>query len=146
MPANSVLGGGRRQEAEVVAERLDVDGAADVRVAKQGFDLGAKDPAIPSRRVVERLFARAVAGEEETPTARIPDRESKHAVKALETRIAVLAHMRPGRPLCRSVSGIAAPRARAPPGELGGCRPRRCRRAPSSRRRCSSAAGQQRDR
>ena len=39
---------------------------------------------------MEGLFAKAVAGDEQSLRRRIPDREGKHAVEVLDTRLAPL--------------------------------------------------------
>ena len=79
----------RRQERQVVAQRLEIYRATKFRVLQKCLDLRREDPALPGLRVVQRLLARAIASEEQAPPARVPDREGEHAVEPREAILAV---------------------------------------------------------
>src|SRR5690606_29551568 len=61
----------------------------DIGMGEQGFWLGAPDELAAEGAVVERLFAKAVAGDDELFAARVPERKGVHAVDVLEQGVAV---------------------------------------------------------
>ena len=70
-------------------ERIDI--APQSRVAGQDFELGAEDElTVVEQRIVERLYAEAVACQEQRFLIAIPQREREHATEALDTGFAPL--------------------------------------------------------
>src|SRR5205085_3045763 len=72
---------GHAHEGEVVVYGLAVDFAPDRRVHEERRELRAEQKRSADLRVEQRLFADAVAREEELLSARVPDGEGEHAAQ-----------------------------------------------------------------
>ena len=90
MPAEHRARRRREPERQVGGERLLVEVARRRRMLEDRLDLGAEEHALRQQRVVQRLDAEPIAGEEELAPARVPDREGEHPVQALDARGALL--------------------------------------------------------
>ena len=74
---------------EVVLDGLVVEVAPQARMHQEGLQLrGEEDRAVRQLRVVERLDAQAVAGQEQHPLPFVPEAEGEHAAEAIDAAFA----------------------------------------------------------
>ena len=71
-------------------QRLRVDLGLHGGMLEQRLDLRPECEDAGPRRVVQRLLAHAVAGEQQAPSRPVPDREREHPVQPIEAGFAVL--------------------------------------------------------
>src|SRR4029450_9821192 len=76
--------------ADVVVDRLSIDGALESRMLEKSLDLRCEDEPAGLPRIVERLDAEAIARHEELTAGRVPHREGEHAGQTLDARLAPL--------------------------------------------------------
>ena len=80
----------RRHEREQMAERLPVDRAIDLGQRENRLQLGRERDAAVDLRVVERLDAQAIAGQQQPLVPHVPDREREHAAQMVDAPRAVV--------------------------------------------------------
>src|SRR5437867_3330117 len=69
---------------EVLGERVPIEVAGNVGVDEQRLQLGSEEKRPRELRVVERLLPETIAGEQETATPSVPEREGEHAFQTFE--------------------------------------------------------------
>ena len=89
------------------------------------LDLRGEEQAVAGTRPVERLDAEPIAGEQQPPRRRVPDREREHAAEAVDAVVAPLLVGVDDRLGVATACGSGARRPRAPAGRRRGCRSRR---------------------
>jgi hypothetical protein len=72
-------------EHQVVEERSDIESQGKVPALEERLGLRGKGKKGRCVTVIERLYAKAIAGEEEHLLAQVHDAEGEHAVEALDT-------------------------------------------------------------
>ena len=80
--------GGRRnvEQAGVTVQRLEVDVPLHGGVLEQGLELGGEHEGPPrAQRIIERLLAQSIAGQEQRPRPLVPDGEPEHPAQGLHT-------------------------------------------------------------
>ena len=102
-------------QREIFLDRTRIDVAPQPAVGEQRLELGSEDErSIGEQRVIKRLHAQPVTGEEQRRAVAIPEREGEHSAKALDARFA------PGLPCVHDDLGVAFRAERvAERGELG---------------------------
>src|SRR3954463_1026223 len=71
-------------EGEVLRDRYGIDGAGHGWLVQQGLQFAREDEALRRLAEVERLYALAIAGDEELSPNSIPDHECENAIEALK--------------------------------------------------------------
>ncbi len=83
---------GSRHEVvgEIAGDRVRIELAADRRVGQHGVQLGGEHDPASTRRIVERLLAHPIPGQQELLSLRVPHREGEHPVEVVDTVLPVL--------------------------------------------------------
>src|SRR5258705_12280179 len=72
-------------EAEIFAESSEIQVAPNTGVLQKRLNLGREDQFSRREAIVQRLFAHAIAREEEGFFLAVPQGESKHAVELIQS-------------------------------------------------------------
>ena len=88
--ADHRVGSGNEVVGEIAGDRVRIELATDRGVGQHGVQLGGEHDPASARRIVERLLAHPVPGQQELLSPRVPDREGEHPVEVVDTVLAVL--------------------------------------------------------
>lgn len=72
-----------------MTQRVEVELRVYRRMRKDRFRFGRVDQLAVKNTVIQRLFAKAVAGDEKSFATRVPQRKGEHSIQMIDHRVAV---------------------------------------------------------